>query len=68
LRFIDHRVRSLLTQQQLQRLTFERHALQVQMGIVATQIIGGRTGHAHGDAGLAVEFFQIDHAAGSSGR
>ncbi len=62
LRFIDHGVTSLLTQQQLQRLALQRHALQVQMGIIAAQIIGGDAGHAHRDAGLAVEFFSSSTA------
>ncbi|MNF87987.1 hypothetical protein D3C84_704680 [compost metagenome] len=64
LRLIDHGIASLLAQQQLQCLTLHRHALKVQMRIVATQVVGDRAGHSHGHASLAVEFFQL-HRSGA---
>ncbi|MNF65051.1 hypothetical protein D3C84_468020 [compost metagenome] len=47
----------------MQCLALHRYALQIQVRVVAAQVIGDGTGHAHGDAGLAVEFFQLDRAS-----
>ncbi len=59
LSLVHHRVAGLLAQQQLQGLALQRHPLQVEVGVSQAQVIGHRTGHAHGDPGLAVEFFQL---------
>lgn len=64
LRLIDDGVSRLLTEQELQSLTFQRHALQIEVSVIAAQVVSRGARHAHGNAHLAVELFQI-HRAGA---
>ncbi|CAH0213824.1 hypothetical protein SRABI112_02200 [Pseudomonas mediterranea] len=64
LRLVDHRVASLLAEQQLQGLALHRHTLQIQRRIGAVQVIRRGAGHAYRDPDLGIELFQF-HTLGA---
>ncbi|MCY1349317.1 hypothetical protein D9M69_355000 [compost metagenome] len=57
--FVQHRVAYLLGEQRLQGLALAGHGLQVEVGVGGAQVVGHRTGLAHGDGRGGVELFQI---------
>jgi len=59
LRFINHRIGGLLTQQELQGLTLQWHALQIEPWITGAQKICRGSGHPHGDTGFAVDAIKV---------
>ncbi|MNO63097.1 hypothetical protein D3C76_537890 [compost metagenome] len=67
LRFIQHGETGLATYHQLQGLTIVGHPLQVEVAVVAAQVIRQRAGHAHRDALLGFKLFQL-HGHGPGAR
>ena len=58
--FIQHRVAGLAPYHQLQGLALVGHTLQVEIGVIAPQVIGQHAGHAYRHTLVGFKLFQLD--------